>query len=114
MWSAASSINIDQHDSSDPIFNHNNQQFYDYIKQIYSDDLAGLISCVVCRNELHLVETSCDDILVIFKQEVEETNKLRQLCCLKIRNDKYEIKFLRSINLTIGFDKHRSETIGHQ
>ena len=98
MWSVASSINIGQNDSSDPIFNHNNQQFYDYIKQIYSDDLAGLISFAVCRNELHLVETSCDDILLIFKQEVKENNRLRQLCCLKIRNDKYEIKFLRSIN----------------
>ena len=79
MWSAASSINIDQNDSSDPIFNHNSQQFYDYIKQIYSDDLADLISFAVSRNELHLVETSCDDILLIFKQEVKETNKLRQL-----------------------------------
>ena len=114
MWSASSSINIDQNDSSDPIFNHNNQQFYDYIKQIYSDDLAGLISFAVSRNELHLVETSCDDILLIFKQEVKEPNKLRQLCCFKIKNDKYEIKFLRSINLTIGFDGHRPDTIGNQ
>ena len=63
MWSASSSINIDQNDSSDPIFNHNNhQQFYNYIKQIYSDDLADLINFAVSRNELHLVETSCDDI----------------------------------------------------
>ena len=114
MCSVASSINIDQNGSSDPIFNHNNQQFYDYIKQIYSDDLAGLISCAVSRNELHLVETSSDDILLIFKQEVKETNKLRELCCFKIRNDKYEIKFLRSINLTVGFDEHRPDTIGNQ
>ena len=57
MWLAASSINIDQNDSSDPIFNHNNQQFYDYIKKIYSDDLADLISFAVSRNELHFVET---------------------------------------------------------
>ena len=114
MWLAASSINIDQHDSSDPIFNHNNQHFYDHIKQIYSDDLAGLISFAVSRNKLHLVEMSCDDILLIFKQEVKEINKLWQLCCFKIRNDKYEIKFLRSINLTIGFNEHRPETIGKQ
>ena len=78
MWSAASSINIDQRGSSAPSFNHNNQQFYDYIKQIYNDDLAGLISFAVSRNELHLVETSCDDILLILKQEMKETNKLLQ------------------------------------
>ena len=73
-----------------------------------------MIFFAVGRNELHLVETSCGDILLIFKQEVKETNKLRQLRCLKIRNDKYEIKFLRSINLTIGFDEHRPDTIGNQ
>jgi hypothetical protein len=92
MSSSALSRNINQNDLPDDIFNYNNEQFYDYIKQSYGDDLAGLLSFQAIRNGLHLVETSCDDILLIFQQESEEINKLRQLCCFKIKNDKYAIK----------------------
>ncbi|CAF1452646.1 unnamed protein product [Rotaria sordida] len=92
MSSSTSSRNINQNDLPDDIFNYNNERFYDYIKQSYGDDLAGLLSFQAIRNGLHLVETSCDDILSIFQQESEEINKLRQLCCFKIGNDKYEIK----------------------
>ena len=115
MSSAISSKNIHQNYLSDPIVNYNNQQFYDYIKQSYGDYLAGLLlSFQPSRNELYLVETSCDDILLIFKQESDESNKLRQLCCFKIGNNKCEIKLLRSTNLTVGSDGLRPDTIGDQ
>ncbi|CAF5176182.1 unnamed protein product, partial [Rotaria magnacalcarata] len=92
MSSSTLSRNINQNYLPDDIFIYNNERFYDYIKQSYGDDLAGLLSFQAIRNGLHLVETSYDDILSIFQQESEEINKLRQLCCFKISNDKYEIK----------------------
>ena len=52
MWLAASSINIDENDSSDPIFNHNNQQFYDSIKERY------LVMTLLARLALQSVEMS--------------------------------------------------------
>ena len=90
--SSTLSRNINQNDLPDDIFNYNNEKFYDYVKQSYGEDLAILLSFQAIRNGLHLVETSCDDIFLIFQQESEEINKLRQLCCFKISNDKYEIK----------------------
>ncbi|CAF2988086.1 unnamed protein product [Rotaria sp. Silwood2] len=92
MSSSALSRNINQNGLPDDIFNYNNEQFYDYIKQSYGDDLAGLLRFQAIRNGSHLVETSCEDILLIFQQESEEINKLRHLCCFKISNNKYEIK----------------------
>ncbi|CAF3191705.1 unnamed protein product [Rotaria socialis] len=92
MSSSSLSRNINQNDLPDDIFNYNNERFHDYIQQSYGDDLAALLNFQAIRNGLHLVETSCDDILLIFQQESEEINKLRQLCCFKISNGKYEIK----------------------
>jgi hypothetical protein len=111
MSSSALSRNINQNDLPDDIFNYNNQRFYDYIKQSYGDDLADLLSFQAIRNGLHLVETSCDDILLILQQESEEIDKLRQLCCFKIGKDKYEIKLgvKLAINSLIGLLKVKQE-----
>ncbi|CAF0846645.1 unnamed protein product [Adineta steineri] len=63
---------VNQNGLLDDIFNKNNDKFYDYIKRSYRDDLAGLFSFQAIQSGLHLVETSCDDILLIYQEEFED------------------------------------------
>ncbi|CAF1070115.1 unnamed protein product [Adineta steineri] len=65
---------INQNDLLDNIFNHNNDKFYNYIKRSYRDNLAGSFSFQAIGSGLHLVQTSCDAILLIFQQESEDIN----------------------------------------
>ena len=68
----------------DDFFDYNADQFYQFIKQSYGDDLAELFSFQSIRNGLHIINTSPDDILSILQLQSETIDKLRNLCCLEI------------------------------
>ncbi|CAF0817245.1 unnamed protein product [Adineta steineri] len=111
MSSSTSATVINQNGLSDDIFHYNNDQFYNYILQSYGDDLAELFRFQAIRNGSHILQASCDAILLILQQEFDEIDKLRQLCCFKINKDKYEIKLgvKLAINSLIGLLKVKQE-----
>ena len=76
----------------DDFFDYNADQFYRFVKQSYGDDLAELFSFQSVRNGLHIVNTSPDDILSILQLQSKTIDKLRNLCCLEIDENTYQVK----------------------
>ena len=76
----------------DDIFDYNHDQFYSIIKYSYGNDLAELLSFQSIRNGLHLVNTSCDDILLVLQEDSKEINQLKTLCCFQTANNTYQVK----------------------
>lgn len=76
----------------DDIFCYNSDQFYAFVKKSYGDDLAELFSFQAIRNGLHVLNTSPDDILLILQGESKTIDKLKNLCCFEIAENKYQIK----------------------
>ena len=92
MSSSTSFRNQSQSSLPDDIFSYSNEQFYDFIKKSYGDDLHDLFSFQSIRNGLHLLKTSCEEILLIFEEESEEIEELKKLCCYKTSTNQYGIK----------------------
>ncbi|CAF1489204.1 unnamed protein product [Rotaria sordida] len=79
-------------DLPDDIFSYNQDRFYDFIKHSYGNDIAELLIFQAIRNGSHLLITTSDDILSVLQQESDDLNKLKNLCCFQVGNNKYEIK----------------------
>lgn len=74
------------------IFSYNHDRFYEFIKTSYGDDIAELLRFQAIRSGLHLLTTTCEDILLVLRQESDDINKLKKLCCFQVDVNKYEIK----------------------
>ena len=77
---------------TDEFFYYNADQFYWFVKQSYADDLAELFSFQSIRNGLHIINTSPDDILSSLQLQSKTIDKLRNLCCLGIDENTYQVK----------------------
>ena len=76
----------------DDFFDYDSDQFYSFVKQSYGDDLAELFSFQSIRNGLHVLHTSPDDILLILQVQSKAIDKLRNLCCFIIDENRYQVK----------------------
>ncbi|CAF1481527.1 unnamed protein product, partial [Rotaria magnacalcarata] len=89
MSSSTLSRNINQNYLPDDIFIYNNERFYDYIKQSYGDDLAGLLSFQAIRNgndkyEIKLaVKLAINSLIYLLKIKQEEQNKRKRRASTK-------------------------------
>jgi hypothetical protein len=92
MTSIVPVVTVNANDLPEDIFSYNHDQFYEFIKDKYGPDLAALFSFQAIRSPAHLLCTSCDDILMILQQKSDDITHLKQLCCFKVADNKYEIK----------------------
>ena len=76
----------------DDIFMYQHNQFYEFIEETYGADLAELFRFQAIRSSKHLLDTSCDDILLILQQESEEIDMMKKMCCFQIAGNKYQVK----------------------
>ncbi|CAF4598059.1 unnamed protein product, partial [Rotaria sp. Silwood2] len=74
------------------IFNYNNDLFYEFIKQAYGSDIAELFSFQAIRNAALLLDTSCEDILLVLQQESDDIDALKKMCCFKVAGNKHQVK----------------------
>ncbi|CAF4356906.1 unnamed protein product, partial [Rotaria magnacalcarata] len=81
------------------IFSYNNDLFYEYIKQAYGNDIAKLFSFQAIRNAELLLDTSCEDILLVLQQESDDIDALKKMCCFEVAGNKYQVKL--GVKLTI-------------
>ncbi|CAF3602415.1 unnamed protein product [Rotaria socialis] len=81
------------------IFSYNNDLFYECIKQAYGNDIAELFSFQVIRNAGLLLDTSCEDILLVLQQESDDIDTLKKMCCFEVAGNKYQVKL--GVKLTI-------------
>ncbi|CAM4983407.1 unnamed protein product [Rotaria socialis] len=81
------------------IFSYNNDLFYECIKQAYGNDIAELFSFQAIRNAGLLLDTSCEDILLVLQQESDDIDALKKMCCFEVAGNKYQVKL--GVKLTI-------------
>ncbi|CAM4969014.1 unnamed protein product [Rotaria socialis] len=84
---------------SKDIFSYNNDLFYEYIKQAYGNDIAELFSFQAIRNAGVLLDTSCEDILLVLQQESDGIDALKKMSCFEVAGNKYQVKL--GVKLTI-------------
>lgn len=73
-------------------FRYNEKQFYEFLEHSYGNDIAQLFSFQAIRNGLHLLNTTVDEILSVLQYESEDINKLKNLCCFKLSNNRFEVR----------------------
>jgi hypothetical protein len=76
----------------DDIFNYNHNEFYQFIKETRSTDLAELFSFQATRHATHLMGTTCDEILSILQEDSKDINNLKKLCCFQLSDNKSRAK----------------------
>lgn len=76
----------------DDIFIYHQDQFYEFIEQTCGDDVAELLRFQAIRSGMHLLDTSCDDILLVLEEQSEEIDKLKKMCCFEIADNKHKVK----------------------
>ncbi|CAF1486386.1 unnamed protein product [Adineta ricciae] len=88
----ASQVTENIHDLPEDIFTYNDEKFHNFIKQRYGSDLAELLKFQAITNGTLLVNTSCDEILVVLKHNSNDINKLKELCCFCVADGKSYVK----------------------
>ncbi|CAF1024225.1 unnamed protein product [Rotaria sp. Silwood1] len=68
----------------DDIFNYNQNEFYEFIKETRGADVAELFSFQAIRHATHLIDTTCDEILSILEEDSKDINNLKKLCCFQL------------------------------
>ncbi|CAF3678288.1 unnamed protein product [Rotaria sp. Silwood1] len=63
----------------DDIFNYNQNEFYEFIKETRGADVAELFSFQAIRHATHLIDTTCDEILSILEEDSKDINNLKKL-----------------------------------
>jgi hypothetical protein len=76
----------------DNIFDLENDQFYEFIKSKYGNDLAQLISFRSIRNGEHLLEATIDELLLVLNEDSNEIDDLRKLCCFRVTENEFKVK----------------------
>jgi hypothetical protein len=76
----------------DDIFNYNHEEFYEFIKKTRGADLAELFSFQAIRHATHLMDTTCDEILLILQEDSKDLNNLKNLCCFQLADSKFRVK----------------------
>ncbi|CAF1066801.1 unnamed protein product [Rotaria sordida] len=76
----------------DDIFNYNQNEFNEFIKETRGADLAELFSFQAIRHATHLIDTTCDEILSILQEDSKDINNLKKLCCFQLSDNKFRIK----------------------
>jgi hypothetical protein len=85
-------ITVNQNDLPEDIFSYIHEKFYGFIKEKYGADLSELLTFQAIRSGAHLLSASADDILLIFQEDSDDINKLKELCCFPIAGNKYQVK----------------------
>ncbi len=62
-------------------------------------DLAELLNFQAIRHATHLMDTTCDEILLILQEDSKDINNLKKLCCFQLNDNKCRVKL--SVKLAI-------------
>ncbi|CAF3247889.1 unnamed protein product [Rotaria sp. Silwood2] len=92
MSSIVAKVTSNKNDLPEDIFMYNHDQFYEFIERQCGPDLAELFRFQAIRNATHLLDTSCDDILLVLQQESDDITQLKELCCFQVVGNKYQVK----------------------
>ena len=76
----------------DDIFTYNQDQFYEFIKYWYGNDLAELFAFQAIRNASHLTNCTVDELLSILEHESNDIDKLKSLCGFRLANNQFQVK----------------------
>ena len=76
----------------DDIFEYNQKEFYEFIKETCSADLAELFSFKAIRHATHLMDTTSDEILSIVQEGSKDINNLQILCYFQLNDNKFRVK----------------------
>ncbi len=76
----------------DDIFNYNHNEFYEFIKETLGADLAELFNFQAIRHAAHLMDTTCDELLLILQEDSKDINNLKKLCCFQLNDNKFQVK----------------------
>ena len=76
----------------DDIFEYNQKEFYEFIKETRGADLAELFSFQAIRHATHLMDTTSDEILSILQEDSKDINNLQKLCCFQLNDNKFRVK----------------------
>ena len=85
---------------TDDIFEYNQKEFYEFIKETSGADLAELFSFQAIRHVTHLMDTTSDEILSILQEDSKDINNLQKLRCFQLNDNKFRVKL--GVKLAIG------------
>jgi len=76
----------------DDIFNYNHDEFYAFVRETRGVDIAELFSFQAIRHATHLMDTTCDEILLVLQEDSEDIKNLKKLCCFQLNDNKFRVK----------------------
>ena len=77
---------------SDDVFEYNQKEFDEFIKEMRGADLAELFSFQAIRDAMHLMDITSDEILSILQEDSKDINNLQKLCCFQLNDNKFRVK----------------------